>query len=113
MNTARSTYDIGKLSNYHYNSGFKDGYEYCEAEYRERSFRRKQQRMREREKTLYFLKQKLYGLIVILFSIFSVWALDGDATLTIITVPLGLCLIFTKKRYLSFSSRRDMEDKKR
>lgn len=46
----------------------------------------------------YFIKQKLMGLAVIVLGIVSTVILNGDATACIITVPMGLVLIFTKQK---------------
>ncbi len=52
-------------------------------------------------------KQKLYGLVFVLLSIFVVimcmigkTAEDRDATAIVLLLPFGLYLIFTKKIYI-------------
>ena len=47
---------------------------------------------------LYKAKQKLIGLLAIGVSIATPILLDGDATISVITLPLGLYLLFTKKK---------------
>lgn len=44
------------------------------------------------------LKQKIMGAGLIIISILAPIILDGDATLSIILFPLGLCLLITKER---------------
>lgn len=45
---------------------------------------------------IYFLKQKLMGVALLLLTILVVIALDGNMTIAIVTVPLGLVLLFSK-----------------
>lgn len=55
---------------------------------------------REYRRTLYFLKQKLYGILLIAVAILSAIVLDGDMTIGLLTVPLGLIMIFSRKLIL-------------
>ena len=52
----------------------------------------------KRESLLYKAKQKLLGVVAIAASIVSPILLDGDATISIIMLPLGLYLLFTKEK---------------
>ena len=52
----------------------------------------------KRESLLYYAKQKFIGLLAIGVSIASPILLDGDATISIIMLPLGLYLLFTKEK---------------
>ena len=63
-------------------------------ERRERRERRRQQRR------WYFIKQRLSGIFLIALTMFAIKLLDGDATIALITVPLGLYLTFTRKMCL-------------
>ena len=56
------------------------------------------ERQAKRESLLYKAKQKLLGLLAITASIASPLLLDGDATISIIMLPLGIYMIFTKER---------------
>ena len=55
-----------------------------------------------KHKLLYFLKQKLCGLVIAAFGILIPFLLDGDATASVILIPLGLFLIFTRQRVMEF-----------
>ena len=55
-----------------------------------------------RRKLIYFLKQKLCGLVIVGFGILIPFVLDGDATASVIIIPLGLFLIFTRQRVMEF-----------
>ena len=50
-----------------------------------------------RQRRWYFIKQKLTGIAVLAFTAFAVWLLDGDATIAVLTVPLGMYLVFSRE----------------
>ena len=52
----------------------------------------------KRESLLYYAKQKFIGMLAIGISIASPLLLDGDATISVIMLPLGLYLLFTKEK---------------
>ena len=54
----------------------------------------------KRESLLYKAKQKLLGVLAIGVSIASPLLLDGDATVSVIMLPLGLYLLFTKEKVI-------------
>ena len=56
------------------------------------------ERQAKRKSLLYYAKQKFIGLLAIGISIASPILLDGDATISIIMLPLGLYLLFTKEK---------------
>ena len=59
----------------------------------------RQQQERERQaRRWYFLKQRALGAAVLVFTVLAVWILEGDATIALITVPLGLALIFSRQK---------------
>lgn len=60
---------------------------------------RKNERARRKERR-YFRIQKAAGLLLTLLSVLAVPVLDCDATFCLITLPLGLGLLFTKKHIL-------------
>ena len=55
-----------------------------------------------RRKIMYFLKQKLVGLVLVGFGILIPFVLDGDATVSVIIIPMGLFLIFTREKIMEF-----------
>ena len=59
-----------------------------------------QRERRRRQRRQYFLKQRLTGVFLLAFTVLAVMVTDGDATIAIITVPLGLYLVFTKEMIL-------------
>ena len=58
------------------------------------------ERKAKRELLLYKAKQKLIGLLGIGVSIASPLLLDGDATISIIMLPLGIYTLFTKEKVI-------------
>ena len=54
----------------------------------------------KRELLFHKAKQKLLGLLAIGVSIVSPLLLDGDATISIIMLPLGIYTLFTKERVI-------------
>ena len=56
------------------------------------------ERKAKRESLLYKAKQKLLGVVAIGISIVSPLLLDGDATISIIMLPLGIYVLFTKEK---------------
>ena len=54
----------------------------------------------KRESLLYYAKQKFIGMLAIGISIASPLLLDGDATISVIMLPLGLYLLFTKEKVI-------------
>lgn len=65
--------------------------------------RRWQQARRQRERQArhwYFIKQRALGVAMLIFTVLAVWILEGDATIALITVPLGLALIFSREKLI-------------
>lgn len=56
---------------------------------------RKQQKRRERRR--YFLMQKMVGIGVIAFTVLAVKLLEGDATMVLVTILLGLLMLTSKE----------------
>ena len=54
----------------------------------------------KRESLLYKAKQKLLGILAIAASIASPLLLDGDATISLIMLPLGIYMVFTKEKVI-------------
>ena len=58
------------------------------------------ERKAKRESLLYKAKQKLLGVVAIGVSIASPLLLDGDATISLIMLPLGIYALFTKEKVI-------------
>lgn len=56
------------------------------------------ERQEKRELLIYKAKQKLLGIMAIGISIVSPLLLDGDATISLIMLPLGIYVLFTKEK---------------
>ena len=55
---------------------------------------------KRKAKTIYFLKQKMMGIALIIISILIPILLDGDATASLLFLPLGIYVLFTKERVI-------------
>ena len=87
-NTCKNTYDEEVLETvYTYNEWLK--------EYKRRTYRSRAERA-------YFLKQKLCGLILAAIGIIVPVICDGDATASLLLVPMGLFVLFTKEKVMLF-----------
>ena len=58
------------------------------------------ERKAKRESLIYKTKQKLIGVVAIGISIASPLLLDGDATISLIMLPLGIYVLFTKEKVI-------------
>ena len=58
------------------------------------------ERQAKRETLLYKAKQKILGVVAIGASIASPILLDGDATISVIMLSLGIYMLFTKEKVI-------------
>lgn len=59
-------------------------------------------RIRQRIEHLYYMKQRMSGIIVAVAGIMVPFLLDGDATFSVIALPLGIFLMLTKEKIIIF-----------
>ena len=64
---------------------------------KQKKLARQKREEEKKERFFYFLKQKMVGITLIIISILIPIVNDGDATASLITLPLGLFLLFTKE----------------
>ena len=62
----------------------------------------KRRTCRSRAERTYFLKQKLCGLVLATIGIIVPIVCDGDATASLLLVPMGLFVLFTKEKVMLF-----------
>ena len=87
-NTCRNTYDTEVLETVMtYSEWLK--------EYKRRTYRSRAERA-------YFLKQKLCGVVLAAIGIIVPIICDGDATASLLLVPMGLYVLFTKEKVMLF-----------
>ena len=86
-------------------------YDYCtldqarqiiSEENRQKAIRKAEQKARKKAETIYYIKQKLSGLVLASVGIITPILLDGDATFSLIALPLGIWLLFTKEKVMIF-----------
>lgn len=86
--------------------GFENGYRAGIKEAQKRAIERRKKREAEQKEAVYFLKQRLVGMLVLLLTIGGVAFSDGDATFALLMLPLALWLICSKERILMIPERR-------
>lgn len=69
---------------------------------REYNRRETKRRIRQRTEHLYYLKQKLSGAVMAAIGIVTPFVCDGDATFSLIALPLGIFLMLTKEKVMTF-----------
>lgn len=55
-----------------------------------------------KKEMFYYVKQKAVGLLFVLIGIIIPFLADGDATASLLILPLGLYLLITKKKMIIF-----------
>lgn len=50
----------------------------------------------------YYIKQKLSGFAIAAIGLITLILLDGDGTFSLIALPLGILLLFTKEKVMMF-----------
>lgn len=74
-------------------------YEEWLKEYNRRQTERKNKKRTER---LYCIKQRLAGLTMAASGIVIPFLFDGDATFSLVALPLGIFLLLTKEKVMTF-----------
>lgn len=74
-----------------------NGYEDALEDMRRWQQARRQQERERQARRWYFFKQKVLGVVLLVITVLAVWILEGDATIALITVPMGLALIFSRQ----------------
>jgi len=59
-------------------------------------------RIKQRTEHLYYMKQRLSGAIMATIGILTPFVLDGDATVSLVTLPLGIFLLLTREKVMTF-----------
>lgn len=71
-------------------------------ENRQKAIRRVVRKTRKKAEITYYIKQKLSGLALVSIGIIIPFVNDGDATASLIILPLGIWLLFTKEKVMIF-----------
>lgn len=74
-------------------------YEEWLKEYNRRETKR---RIRQRIEHLYYMKQRLSGIMMTVIGIIMPFVLDGDATFSLVAFPLGIFLLLTWEKVMTF-----------
>ena len=74
-------------------------YEEWLKKYNRRETRR---RIKQRTERLYYLKQRISGAIMAAIGIVAPFVCDGDVTVSLFELPLGIFLLLTKEKVMTF-----------
>lgn len=69
---------------------------------REYNRREAKRRIRQRTEHLYFMKQRISGAVMATIGIVTPFILDGDATFSLVALPLGIFLLLTREKVMAF-----------
>lgn len=69
---------------------------------KEYNCRKTKQKIKQKEERLYYIKQRLLGGIMAAVGIIAPFILDGDATASLFALPLGIFLLLTKEKVMTF-----------
>ena len=96
------SYEIGEASGYVDGSrtGYEYGYHDCMLDLIKKHNHVVRRRTRKIKQLLYFTKQKLWGVALLLSTFVIAYLADGDMSLGVITVPMSLILIVGKGRWI-------------
>lgn len=76
--------------------------EIIKEENRQKAKRQAKQRARRKAEKIYYIKQKIAGLTMAAIGIITPLLLDGDITFSLLALPFGAYLIFTKEKVMMF-----------
>ena len=74
-------------------------YEEWLKEYNRRETKR---RNRQRTERLYYMKQRISGAIMAVIGIITPFVLNGDVTVSLFALPLGMFLMMTREKVMTF-----------
>lgn len=89
------------MISHHKTSGYVPLYTLTDAE-KIIDYNRNRTRQKQKAERAYFIKQKLSGLTILTIGIITPILLDGDATFSLIAMPIGIGLIITKQKVMMF-----------
>lgn len=96
------SYEIGEASGYI--DGSRQGYEYgyhdCVLDLKKKRNLIRRRKIEHLAESLYFAKQKLWGVVLLLLTFLVADWTGGDMTAGVITIPMSLILIFGKEEWM-------------
>ena len=69
---------------------------------KEYNLRETKRRIRQRAERLYYMKQRLLGAIMAIIGIAAPFLLEGDVTVSLFALPLGIFLLLTHEKIMTF-----------
>lgn len=89
MESYKSGYEAGKCD------GYSDGYIDCKRELKKRVLKKKEEKRRD----LYFLRQKMFGLMLVIVSIITSAIFQWDLSPFVFITPFGVYFIVSKNMW--------------
>ena len=74
-------------------------YEEWLKEYNRREAKR---RIKQKTEHLYYMKQRLSGVMMAAIGIITPFLLDGDVTFSLVALPLGIFLLLAREKVMTF-----------
>ena len=71
-------------------------------ENKQKAIRKAERKARKKAETIYYIKQKMSGLAMAVIGIITPILLDGDCTFSLLALPVGIYLLFTKEKVMKF-----------
>ncbi len=71
-------------------------------ENRQKARKQAKRKARRKAERIYYIKQKLSGMLMVSAGIIAPILANGDATFSLIALPLGIFLLSTKKKVMMF-----------
>lgn len=59
-------------------------------------------RIKQKTEHLYYMKQRLSGIMMAAIGIIMPFLLDGDATFSLVALPLGIFLLLAREKVMTF-----------
>lgn len=87
---------------------YSNGSESIETDYtyeewlKEYNRRETKRRRKQRIERLYYIKQRISAAIMVIIGIVVSFLLDGDTTISLFALPLGIFLLLTKEKVMTF-----------
>lgn len=69
---------------------------------RQKAIRQAKQKARRKAQAVYYIKQRLSGLVMAAIGIVIPILAEGDATFSLFALPLGIFLLLTKEKVMTF-----------
>ena len=74
----------------------------CERHFAEYNRRKTNQRIRQNIESICCAKQRISGIVMVIIGFVAPFLLNGDGTFSLFALPLGIFLMLTKEKVMTF-----------